>query len=111
MIAAVRKPAVERSPKWAALRHRVLKGARCAACGGTQMLEVHHKRPFHLFPHLELVPSNLIVLCERKRSGLNCHLLIGHLGNYRAWNPNVQRDAREWFQKLRTRPFTKEIAS
>lgn len=99
-----RKPAGKRSSKWPALRRRMLAGARCAACGGKEMLEVHHVVPFHLDPSRELDPANLLVLCERKRSGINCHLLVGHLGNYHSHNATARGDAAAWLDKFRTRP-------
>ena len=84
--------ALKRSWKWPALYRKTLKATRCcAACGGTTKLRVHHIRPFHLFPMLELVPSNLIVLCEAK--GKQCHLRVGHGRDWDLWNPNVVGDA------------------
>lgn len=80
--------ALKRSWKWPALRRKTLKAAGCcAACGGTTKLQVHHIKPFHLFPKLELEPSNLIVLCGAK--GRQCHLRIGHGRDWDLWNPNV----------------------
>jgi len=61
---------------------------------------VHHVVPFHLAPDLELEPGNLLTLCESKKYGINCHQLIGHLGNYRRWNPSVREDATVWRMKL-----------
>lgn len=105
MIIAVKKPGGRRSSKWPALRKRIIKrDKRCAVCGSTTKLEVHHILPYHTHPELELDELNLIVLCERKRSGLNCHLLMGHRGDYRSWNPTVRSDAAEWNRKLRERP-------
>jgi hypothetical protein len=74
----------------------------CAACGLMRpsilhplarrrtILNVHHIKPFHLFPALELDETNLITLC---RSGEDHHLMVGHLGDWSNWNPNVVRDA------------------
>ena len=63
--------------EWRELRWQVLKEnaarqpdkkARCEACGvGAEPgspLHVDHKKPRHYFPHLELVKSNMQVLCE-----------------------------------------------
>lgn len=52
-------------------------------CGGRDRLEVHHIRPFHLYPALELDPANFVTLCEALRE---CHLQVGHLGNWFDWN-------------------------
>lgn len=80
-----------RSPHWPAVRAWKLKHfPTCAACGGAEKLEVHHKMPFHLWPDLELDQDNLITLCESERQ---CHLHIGHLGNWSKYNPNVDQDA------------------
>ena len=84
--------AMKRSWKWPALRRKVLKACGgCAACGGTAKLVVHHIKPFHKFPELELDPTNLIVLCEAP--GMDCHLRIGHGRDWDMWNPNVIADA------------------
>jgi 5-methylcytosine-specific restriction protein A len=55
--------------------------------------------PFHLDQALELDPSNLIALCEGSKE-VNCHLFVGHLGNYKGFNPDVESDAKLWASKL-----------
>lgn len=60
------------------------------ACGGVKLLQVHHKKPFHLDPSLELDLTNLITLCMGKAE---CHLLLGHGGSFKAYNPTIQADA------------------
>jgi 5-methylcytosine-specific restriction protein A len=67
-------------------------------------LEVHHIVPFHINPSLELDMTNLVTLCECKEDGINCHLFVGHLGNYRSYNPEVRVDAKTLSDKLRNRP-------
>jgi len=85
------KPLKLRSPRWETVRTKFLKtNPTCAACGGNSKLQVHHKQPFHLFPAAELDPSNLITLCEEQTK---CHLAIGHLGNWRSFNPQVAEHA------------------
>ena len=81
-----------RSPHWPAVRAKFLQGKACAVCGGTKDLEAHHIEPFHVNPKRELDPSNLLALCEAD-SARNCHLLVGHLGNFRGWNPGAKQDA------------------
>ena len=100
----------KRSNHWPTVRkqHLALHPV-CEMCGGSEKLEVHHRRPFHLHPDLELDPSNLVTLCEAKKVGANCHLLFGHLGNYRSWNVDVIKNAREWAEKIKNRPL-KEAA-
>jgi 5-methylcytosine-specific restriction protein A len=65
----------------------------CVSCGGRTKLRVHHILPFHTHPELELDPGNLITLCQRKKYGVNCHLLSGHNGNFRRINDTVAKDA------------------
>ena len=94
-----------RSSKWPAARSAYLKiNKTCAVCNGTKNLEVHHKQPFHVRPELELDPTNFIALCEAGTHGVNCHLLVGHLGNFKSVNLNVAADAAEWNARLATRP-------
>lgn len=77
-----------RSPEWPALERRWLDlHPRCAACGCVTHLQVHHIRPVHLFPELELDPTNLVTLCMNEQE---CHLRIGHGGNFRYWVPGVE---------------------
>ena len=80
---------LERSPKWPATQKRHLKKfPTCAVCNGTEHLNVHHKRPFHLFPELELEKTNLITLCMD--GDKDCHIKLGHGGNFKAYNPDVE---------------------
>jgi len=88
-----------RSPSWRKIRASHLEiEPRCLVCNGTEELTVHHWKPYHLFPELELERSNLGTLCER----LHCHL-ISHGGDYRAWIP----DGRELVEKLRQSRITR----
>ena len=96
------KPPVKRSSKWSVARKEHLKKyPKCAVCGGTKKCEVHHVLVYHLFPELELDPKNLITLCESKKYGINCHLLMGHFGNYKRMNYNVDEDAMLWNKRLK----------
>lgn len=96
----------KRSSHWPTVRkHHLEAHPNCAVCGGTAKLEVHHKQPFHLNPALELDPSNLITLCEANKEGINCHLFVGHLGSFKAFNPAVEQDAADWSKKVTNRPF------
>ena len=93
-----------RSGKWRKVRKMHLKKQPdCQICGLRRKVEVHHVIPFHVAPHLELRPENLVTLCENKKYGINCHLLIGHLGNYRKFNTDFQMDAVVWNMKLRSK--------
>ena len=80
-----------RSSKWPGVEHTHLKNhPTCEACGGNVHLNVHHRKPFHLFPELELEPTNLITLCMEE--GKDCHIKLGHGDNFKAYNPNVDED-------------------
>ena len=97
---------VVRSNKWPEARKlHLLNNPTCAVCGGNTNLEVHHIRPFHLHPELELDQTNLITLCESGKNGLNCHLAFGHLGNFKSFNTSVIEDALSWLKKISTRPI------
>lgn len=101
VIAGKTKLFSKRSSKWPALRKSFLEeNSSCAACGGTNHLEVHHIEPFHENPALELDPSNLITLCDKLGKD-NCHLEIGHLGNFKNKNPNVREDAARALEKTK----------
>jgi len=92
------KPLKLRSPRWDDVRKIHLKSfPACAACGSETNLQVHHIKPFHLYPELELDEENLITLCETKAH--KCHFKIGHLNNWRRENPNVAEDAVEYSTK------------
>lgn len=90
-----------RSGKWPTVRKaHLLKNPACAVCGAIKgKIEVHHLIPFHSRPELELDPKNLLTLCENDEF-FNCHRLIGHLNNFKGWNPDAVMDAQEWVKKL-----------
>ena len=94
-----------RSPHWAATE-RKFKTAYpdCAVCGTLKKVEVHHLKPFHLHPELELDASNLISLCRVHHQGW------GHLGDWKSYNPDVATDAKEWARKIDERPEQGEAA-
>lgn len=88
-----------RSPDWSKVRNEYLKNnKRCAACGTNTGLEVHHIKPVHLFPEKELDIDNLVTLCSKK-----CHLLFGHLMNFKSWNPEVIEDCKKMYKKIENR--------
>lgn len=88
-----------RSPMWGSVEkaHRLIE-PRCVVCGykGSK-IQVHHIKPFHLHPLLELDPKNLITLCEAK--GREHHLLIGHLDNWESYNEHVREDVKRFRNK------------
>ena len=90
---------IPRSDKWPAVEQSHLQAQPvCAACGlgqPKQGLQVHHMLPFHFCvklgrPELELDERNLMTLCDETIN--NHHLLLGHLGNFQSYNPNVKAD-------------------
>lgn len=95
---------VSRSPHWAAVRHAyAVQNPACAACGGLKLIQIHHKKPFHLHPDLELDPSNFITLCESPER--LCHHRIGHSLDWKAFNPHVVDDAAISFQRIEERKY------
>lgn len=92
-----------RSSAWPTVRQRWLTAhSRCAVCGGRELLEVHHIRPFHLWPELELDSNNLLTLCEHPTR--QCHLRWGHLGWWQAYNPQILADV----LRIRGRPTSRD---
>lgn len=77
-----------RSSQWSTIRKHYLEShPECEACGTREDLNVHHVKPYHTNPELELDISNLITLCRKH------HLEIGHRGNWKDANPYVREDA------------------
>jgi 5-methylcytosine-specific restriction protein A len=88
-----------RSPQWRTVRKDHLKEQpECQACGRDEDLEVHHIVPVHIAEELELDRGNLITLCSK------CHLVFGHLYNYKSWNEYVVKDAASFLRKVNQRP-------
>jgi hypothetical protein len=78
----------KRNPRFAREAKLWLKDKRCIVCGGRIRLQAHHKYPFHLFPSLEMDERYWRPLCEGDHR-LNCHLLVGHGGDFSGFNPLV----------------------
>ena len=94
---------VKRSKYWPKVRKAHLKKhPYCAACGRKKKLEVHHIIPFKKAPELELDQKNLITLCSH---ATECHLSIGHLGDFKAYNPNVVEDSKIFLEKVKNRKY------
>ena len=93
-----------RSGKWPTRAKAHLSNhPECEACGAKKLVVVHHKLPFHAYPELELEWTNFITLCES--ASHNCHLIFGHLLNWRSWNEDVELDAKTYRKKLANRPM------
>ncbi|GHO66939.1 hypothetical protein KSC_058310 [Ktedonobacter sp. SOSP1-52] len=91
-----------RSPEWPRVAHEHLSHEpACVVCGHRgKGLQVHHIKPFHLYPELELDPNNLITLCEIK--GRTHHLLIGHLDDWESYNKSVREDTKRYSNQSAT---------
>lgn len=94
---------MSRSSGWHRVRADYLeKHPTCAACGADEDLQVHHIKPYHLFPELELVEGNLITLCEKP--GHSCHFTFGHLHDWYSYNLAVRDDAEQYLARQQARP-------
>jgi 5-methylcytosine-specific restriction endonuclease McrA len=97
-----------RSPQWEKVRDAFLKTHdSCAICDGKEKLNVHHKKPFHLFPEDELKEENLVTLCEAKGC-CEDHLEIGHGGNFKYYNKWIEEDITK-MKELRAKNNDEEI--
>ena len=98
----------ERSGSWPTVRNKyVAEHPVCEACGTDQNLNVHHIKPFHEHPELELDFGNLITLCREH------HFTIGHdpdgpngpeRPNWKSSNPDVRQDCRQFRDSLSLSP-------
>jgi 5-methylcytosine-specific restriction enzyme A len=88
-----------RSSGWWDVRETriTLDRGMCRACGKSKQLQVHHIKPFHIEPELELDIDNTITLC------LRCHLFLGHLDWFKSSNPDVVADSKTMLTKIENR--------
>lgn len=91
---------ISRSWGWRKIRALRIEidGGKCRACGRDHNLQVHHIRPFAMQPERELELSNLVTLCGR------CHILVGHLDNWKSRNDEVLPDADYTMRRIMERP-------
>ena len=80
-------PKESRDPRWQAASKKYLQKNRTCICCGKKAVVTHHLKPFHLFPELEMEPSNWRAMCAP------CHLIVGHLGNFSNYNPALDEHA------------------
>jgi hypothetical protein len=91
---------LSRSPKWYVVRYQhLIKQNFCQACGSKKSLQVHHIVPFSVDPSKELDKDNLITLCK------SCHLVFGHLMDWRSWNTEVINDSMVYYNKIINKPY------
>ena len=90
---------LQRSPHWSRVAdEHLLREPACVACGYKgRHVQVHHVKPFHLHPDLELDPNNLITLCEAR--GREHHLLLGHFDSWHSYNEHIRADVRHFYRK------------
>ena len=85
-----------RSGSWARVRRDHLEREPCCiACGRCKDLEVHHVVSYHDDPTRECDPTNLVTVCADP-----CHLVFGHLLNFKKTNPHVREDAARYRQRM-----------
>lgn len=98
----VKTHGVPRSSLWPKTKREFEKNNPkvCAICRKKKGVQLHHKKPFHLHPELELEPSNLVWLCENQKD-ISCHLIFGHFGNFKdKYNPRIDADIKLWNERL-----------
>ena len=92
-----------RSSRWPAVRAAYLKEhPACELCGRTVGVEIHHVKAFSAFPELELDPSNFLGLCRVGKYG-NEHLIWGHGGDFKFYNPSVREDVKHFREMIQGR--------
>jgi 5-methylcytosine-specific restriction endonuclease McrA len=89
----------QRSSQWGRVeKEHLQREPACVACGYKgRHLQVHHIKPFHLHPQLELDPNNLITLCAAR--GREHHLLLGHLDEWKSYNEHIRADVKHFYRK------------
>jgi hypothetical protein len=94
-----------RSPSWNKVRNEhIRKYPKCAACGKTKNLEVHHIVPYKIDKTKELDINNLITLC-----GDHCHFVFGHLMDWKSYNPNIKEDAEQYLAKIKAKSYLEQF--
>lgn len=95
-----------RSPRWPAWLKKFLVGKVCVVCErNDEPLTGHHVVPFHVDPSREMDPTNVEPVCDDSPTR-KCHLLVGHLGDWRLENKDFRAHAatlREARRRARSR--------
>jgi hypothetical protein len=86
---------VPRSPQWPK-KEKEFKSAHpeCSCCLSKNNLQVHHKKPYHTNPELELVDSNLMTVCRY------CHFVICHENNWSNVVVDVEHQAKNHLERV-----------
>ena len=66
-------------------KHRK-ENPRCAYCGRSEKVHVHHIVPVKNRPDYASFDWNLLTLCAKR-----CHLTIGHMGNWKTYNKQSEQ--------------------
>lgn len=92
----------KRSPHWGKFKKAYFKkyGKACEVCGRKSFVQLHHVIPFHVRPDLELMEWNVVGLCEPPHKVRKCHLIYGHLGDWRWFDPDVKEVAASVKKKI-----------
>ena len=83
----------KRSDDWPSFRKRNIH-EKCDVCGKGLFLELHHIRPFHLSPGLELELTNIVTLCRKH------HFELGHFFSWKSYNKEIK----QWIAQIQNRP-------
>ncbi len=76
---------LEHDYQWSKLAKTFIKTHNtCVLCTTLKNLEVHHKKPWQLFPDLRYNEKNLITLCRE------CHFRFGHCLNWKNYNDKIE---------------------
>jgi 5-methylcytosine-specific restriction endonuclease McrA len=62
---------------------------RCAYCGRSEKVHVHHLVPVKARPDYAAFPWNLMTLCAKR-----CHITVGHMGNWKTYNKAAEEVCR-----------------
>jgi 5-methylcytosine-specific restriction protein A len=74
-----------RSPRWASFRREHIKD-KCEVCRKGHFLELHHIKPYHLFPEEETNSDNVVTVCR------SCHFSWCHFFSWKKFNSQIKSD-------------------
>lgn len=89
-----------RDKRWAKESKQYLAdNPHCVVCGTSDYCVVHHLKPFHLFPELEMCPMYWRTVCETPSH--NDHFAVGHLFNWTNYNESFDDLSKRFRDLLR----------
>lgn len=97
---AERTLGAKRSPEWSKTKREFEKlyPKVCEFCGTTKKMNLHHLKPFNLFPDLENDFNNLLWACR------DCHFIFCHLKFWGSYDLNAKETAKWYRGKIENRP-------